>query len=113
MAPKSRSRVWYALTVTLAVFNAAGYVVVAPLGEPGHALAHAGAATLFGLLAWRIRRRRGAAALAAGDAERLEAIEAELSDQRRELADAHERLDFAERLLAQAAEERRLQQERR
>ena len=41
---------------------------------------------------------------------RVEALELEVSSLRQELAEAQERLDFAERLLAQASESRRLDQ---
>jgi chromosome segregation ATPase len=43
---------------------------------------------------------------------RLEALEFEVSDLRRELGETQERLDFTERVLAQAQESRRLDQER-
>lgn len=39
-------------------------------------------------------------------AERLEAVEHRVEDLQRELADTHERLDFAERLLSKGREER-------
>jgi hypothetical protein len=39
-------------------------------------------------------------------------LEAEVGDLRRELSEAQERLDFAERLLAQDAEARRVGRER-
>ena len=38
--------------------------------------------------------------------ERLEAVEHRVEDLQRELADTHERLDFAERLLSKGREER-------
>jgi predicted nucleic acid-binding Zn-ribbon protein len=40
--------------------------------------------------------------------ERLEAVEHRLEDLQQELAETQERLDFAERLLSQAREERRI-----
>jgi hypothetical protein len=44
-----------------------------------------------------------------GDAaERLDALELKVEGLHRELAETHERLDFAERLLSQAREARRL-----
>jgi len=39
---------------------------------------------------------------------RVDALERDLEGTRQELAEAHERLDFAERALSQAREERRL-----
>jgi hypothetical protein len=48
----------------------------------------------------------------AGDVEaRLDALELEMTNLRQELAEAQERLDFAERVLAQQPETRRLGQE--
>jgi predicted nucleic acid-binding Zn-ribbon protein len=41
-------------------------------------------------------------------AERLEAVEHRVEDLQRELAEAQERLDFAERLLTKAREDRQL-----
>ena len=41
-------------------------------------------------------------------ADRLEAVEQRVESLQRELSEAQERLDFAERLLARAREERRL-----
>ena len=43
---------------------------------------------------------------------RLEALEFEVSDLRRELSETQERLDFTERVLAQGQESRRLDQEK-
>ena len=44
---------------------------------------------------------------------RLEAMEQELTSVRQELAEAHERLDFAERLLAKGPEGKRVEGEAR
>jgi chromosome segregation ATPase len=46
------------------------------------------------------------------DQARLEALEAEMGDLRRELGEAQERLDFAERVLAQGPDARRVGPER-
>ena len=57
-------------------------------------------AAAFGWWAGRLRRSRR------GRAARLDELEAELDHLRGELAETQERLDFAERLLAQSAERR-------
>jgi predicted nucleic acid-binding Zn-ribbon protein len=61
----------------------------------------------FGLWAQRLRVRP------AGDEvqERLDLLEGEVGSLRQELTEAQERMDFAERLLAQGAEARRVDQQ--
>jgi len=84
---------------------AAGFA--ARSAEPWHAALHAGLAVAFGV--WAIRLRQGDAG---SEVEaRLEALEIEMGNVRRELGEAQERLDFAERLLAQV-EARRVGPER-
>ena len=58
----------------------------------------------------RLARLRAARppALPADTAERLEAVERRVEDLQQELAETQERLDFAERLLSKAREERRI-----
>ncbi len=60
---------------------------------------------------WRLRPRRGGSERQPG-LEALEALEAEVSKLRQELSEAQERLDFAERLLAQGPEARRVDPQR-
>jgi len=62
---------------------------------------------LHGLL--RLQRERGKQSRTIADDDvgaRLEALEQEVGSLRGQLAEAHERLDFAERLLARLPEER-------
>src|SRR5213078_2632525 len=58
----------------------------------------------------RLARLRAARpqSLPADAAERLEAVERRVEDLQQELAETQERLDFAERLLSKAREERRI-----
>ena len=100
--------VWYPIALVLTAINLAGAGFAAGTTEPWHATIHAVLALGFGLWAQRLRRAPGGSDVEA----RLEALEAEVSRQRRELTDAQERLDFAERLLAQAREARRVGPER-
>ena len=53
-------------------------------------------------------RATSATSLPAEAAERLEALEQKVDGIQQELAEAHERLDFAERLLSQARDTRHL-----
>jgi hypothetical protein len=94
--------IWFPIAVVLSAVNVAAVWFAAQPGEAGHATIHAGLALGFGL--WAQRLRRGAPQLVA-DA-RLEELAVELDQQRLELSEAQERLDFAERVMAQRAEVR-------
>jgi anti-sigma-K factor RskA len=94
----------------------AGVVVYA--AEPWHAGAHAALAVAFAIWAQRLRQRPGRSELTArlealeADVNRLDALDAEVGRLRQELSEAQERLDFAERLLAQRPDPRRVGPER-
>jgi hypothetical protein len=103
--------IWYPIAVLLSVVNLAAVGFTAGPAQPVHATAHAALALAFGV--WALRLRQGPRD---GPREnelpaRLEAIEVEVSELRRELGETQERLDFAERLLAQGAEARRVGQQ--
>ena len=102
-----KSAVWYPIAIVLSVINLVGAGFAAGQAEPGHATIHAALALAFGLWAQRLRQRPGGSELPAG-LEALEALEAEVSKLRQELSDTQERLDFAERVLAQGPEARRM-----
>ncbi|HEU4699435.1 MAG TPA: hypothetical protein VFS40_09650 [Gemmatimonadales bacterium] len=102
--------IWFPISAALSAINLGAVWFAAAPGEPLHATTHAALALGFGLWAQRLRQRRqvaaaadaaAAAALPAGGAA-FEVLEAEMDDLRRELAEAQERIDFAERVLAQA-----------
>jgi len=98
---------WQPIALVLSVVNVAAAGFAARSAEPWHAALHAALAVAFGV--WAIRLRQGDAG---GEVEaRLEALEVEMGNVRRELGEAQERLDFAERLLAQV-EARRVGPER-
>lgn len=91
--------IWYPISVVLTVVNVGAAWFAARGAEPWHAAVHAGLAVAFGLWAQRLKRgreRRGDE-LQAG----VEALEIEVNTLRQELSEAQERIDFAERLLAQ------------
>jgi hypothetical protein len=107
-----RPALWFPIAVVLSVINLAAAGFAAAATEPRHATTHAVLAVAFGLWAQHLRQglqqRSGG-----GDLEaRLEALELEVSEQRRELTETQERVDFAERLLAQGQEARRVEPER-
>ena len=99
---------WYPIAAVLSVINVAAAGFAARSAEPWHAAAHAALALAFGL--WAQRLRRGPAG--SESEARLDVLEAELGNMRQELSEAQERLDFAERLLAQGQEARRVSPER-
>ena len=96
--------IWYPIAVGLSVINLAAVGFAAGSAEPWHATAHAALALAFGFWAQRLRQGTGGSEPQA----RLEALEAEVSKQQQELSETQERLDFAERLLAQQPETRRV-----
>lgn len=100
--------IWYPIAIVLSATNVAGAGYAAGSAEPWHAAVHAALALGFGLWAQRLRREPGGS----GPQARLEVLEAEVSNLGRELSEAQERLDFAERMLAQRPESRRVGPER-
>lgn len=89
--------IWYPIAVVLSVLNVGGVWQAAGAGGAWHATIHAALAVAFGVWAQRLRQGTGGSEIQAG----LEQIEIEMSELRQELGEAQERLDFAERLLAQ------------
>jgi hypothetical protein len=67
-------------------------------------------AAIIAIAAVKIARLRASpsASLSAEVTERLDAVERRVEGLQQELAEAQERLDFAERLLSKAREERRI-----
>jgi hypothetical protein len=96
--------IWYPIAVVLSVINLVGVGFAAGQPQPWHAAAHAALALAFGLWAQRLRQGPGGSELQAP----LEGLEAEVDALRAEVAELHERMDFAERLLAQVPETRRV-----
>ena len=99
---------WRPIAAVLSGINLIAVGAAANAAEPWHAGIHALLAVAFGL--WAQRLHGGAVA---GDLPaRLEVLELDVNGLRRELNETQERLDFAERILAQAQESRRLDLER-
>ena len=103
---------WFRIAAVLAVVNlvAAGFAI--GQAQLPHAAVHVVLALGFAWWAQRLRQRpRGSEDQAGPDADALDAIqalEADVSQLRQELTETQERLDFAERMLAQGAEARRM-----
>ena len=100
--------IWHPIAVVLSAVNLVAVGFAAGSAEPWHAGVHAALALGFGLWAQRLRQNPGGNDRLA----RLETLEADVSDLRRELSETQERLDFAERLLTQGLEPRRVGPER-
>lgn len=100
--------IWYPIAVVLSLINLVGIGFAVGLAEPAHAAVHAALALAFG--SWARRLRQGT--VGSEFTPRLEACEAELGMMRQELSETQERLDFAERLLAQGPEMHRVAPER-
>jgi hypothetical protein len=100
--------IWYPIAVGLSVLNVLGVWFAAQPADPWHATTHAAFAVAFGLWAQRLRQGPRGGEIQAG----LEALEIEMNTLRQELGETQERLDFAERMLAQGPELRRVDPER-
>lgn len=100
----SKRGIWQPIAVVLSVINVGAVGAAAAAAEPWHAATHAALAVGCGLWAFWLRR----APAGTEDRARLEALEGEVGTVRQELSEVQERLDFAERLLAQRPEARRV-----
>jgi hypothetical protein len=92
--------IWRRIAIVLIAINVAGAGFAAGTAEPWHAAIHATLAVAFGLWAQRLGRRPGGGEIQTD----LEALEIEVTKLRQELNEMQERMDFAERLLAQRPE---------
>lgn len=100
--------IWRPIAAILSVVNIVAAGFAAASAEPWHAATHAALAVAFGLWAQHLRPGPGGSERQV----RLEEIEADLGSLRQELMETQERLDFAERMLAQGQEARRVEPER-
>lgn len=101
--------IWRSIAIAASGLNLVGVGFAAGAAEPWHAGIHAGLALVFGLWAQRLQRGAGSS----HGPLRVEELEAEMSSFRAELTEVQERLDFTERMLAQGAETRRLDPDRK
>ncbi|HEX3274821.1 MAG TPA: hypothetical protein VHR43_08210 [Gemmatimonadales bacterium] len=97
---------WHPIAIGLSVVNLIGLGLAVGASELPHAGIHAVLALAFGLWAQRLRP---ATAVGGDETARLDLLEADVSQLRRELNETQERLDFTERVLAQAAAARRVE----
>ena len=97
--------IWQPIAIALSALNLVAVGFAAGAAEPWHAGGHAALGLAFGLWAQRLRQGPGTTELE----PRLEALEFEVSDLRRELSETQERLDFTERVMAKGQESRRVE----
>jgi hypothetical protein len=101
-----KPKFWYPIALILTLVNVAGVWVAAAATEAPHATIHAVLGVACALWAGRLRRR-----LKEGEVEALapgnETLALDVDDLRQQLAETQERLDFAERVLAQQNPDRR------
>jgi uncharacterized protein HemX len=112
-----KSPIWFPIAVGLSVINLVWAGFAAGSAEPAHATVHAALAVAFGLWARRQlqvpEKTERQASLESPDAiEALGALESEVNQLRQQLSETQERLDFAERILAQRPEPRKVDPQR-
>ncbi len=98
---------WYPIAILLSVANVIG---VGFATGAVHSMTHAALAVGFGVWAQRLGRRRESEAdeKSFETSDAIESLEAEMIKLRQELIETQERLDFAERMLAQRPDPRRV-----
>lgn len=95
--------IWAPIAAVLSAINLGAVWFAAMPGEPLHATTHAVLAVAFAYWAQRLRHQQ----LGAPTDADLDALELEVQDLRSALAEAQERVEFAERMLAQGEPVRR------
>src|SRR5262245_27111123 len=103
-----RPKTWQVIALVLAAVNLVAAGFAASASESRHAVTHIVLGGAFGFWAWWLGRGPGPAA----PAPELESLQAEVTNLRRELTETQERLDFAERMLAQRPQQRQVGPER-
>ena len=112
-----KSPLWFRIAVGLSVLNLVWAGFAAGSAEPAHATVHAALAVAFGLWArrlWQVpdKTERQASLESPEAMEALGALESEVNQLRQQLSETQERLDFAERILAQRPEPRKVDPQR-
>lgn len=97
---------WYPLAVVLSAVNVAAVWFAAEPGEPTHATIHAALAVGFALWAQRLRAGSPRHIELESGMEAINELDADVDSLRNALAETQERLDFAERMLAERVERR-------
>jgi len=106
-----KPKIWLPISIAFSLLNLVAVGFAARTAEPLHATTHAAVALAFGLWAVHLRSKLvGGVARGGGELEsRVEALEGEMGNLVQQLTETQERLDFAERVLAQSPETRRVE----
>src|SRR5260370_36249088 len=116
LAMTFKPAIWYPIAAALSIINLVSVALTAGSGQVWHPALHAALALAFGVWAQRLRRGRGASELQGPGGSELGALVEAVPAGGRKPAQGRdgeqERLDFAERLLAQGRETRRVGPER-
>ena len=111
-----KPRIWFPIASILSAINLGAVWFAAAPGEPLHATAHAVAAVAFAMWAQRLKGRLRSGVEMTSGVHRIEpgvdTLALDVDDLRQALAETQERLDFAERILAQKDPQPRNDQER-
>ena len=109
-----KSRMWFPIAVILAIVNVVASGFAAAEAEPVHAATHAGLAVAFAVWAQYLRRRTGGgeSQTQVDVLDAVDRLDAEVNRLRLEVSEMQERMDFAERLLAQGREAPRVEKPR-
>lgn len=102
-----KPRIWFPIAAILTVVNVAAAWFAASESEPWHAAGHAALAVVFALWAQRLARGLRSPQESGDLPAQVEELRTELLAMREQLLEANERMDFAERLLAQEKREAR------
>ena len=103
--------IWHPIAMVLSAINLAGAGLAAGQGEPIHSATHVVVA--MGFAFWALRLRSSPVSKELEDRlDALEAVQSEVQRLGQEVSEMQERLDFAERVLAQRNEPPRVNPER-
>jgi hypothetical protein len=90
---------WYPISIAVIVINVAGGIYASLTSEPVHAFLHGAFAVVFGFWAWHLRQQSEHSEKQVGGQDKVQLLEANLSQLERELRETQDRLDFADQLL--------------
>jgi hypothetical protein len=90
---------WYPIAMGAVVINVAGGAYASLTGEPIHAFVHGAFAVGFAIWAWHLKPGSRQSDRRVLRQDKVELLEADLSELERELRETQARLDFADQLL--------------
>ena len=102
-----KPKLWFPIASILSAVNLGAVWFAAAPGEPLHATGHAVLAVAFAMWAQRLKGRLRPEGVSGEHAVGTDTLALDVDDLRQALAETQERLDFAERVLAQGDKVRR------